>query len=81
MNDKIDDSHRLILERRRKLDLLKENGNNYLNSFKDNISCKDIREASASDNVIANEEKIFIVMGRMMSKRIMGKSSFASIKD
>lgn len=81
MNDKIDDSHRLILERRRKLDLLKENGNNYLNSFKDNISCKDIREASASDDVIANEEKIFIVMGRMMSKRIMGKSSFASIKD
>jgi len=81
MNDKIDDSHRLILERRRKLDLLKENGNNYLNSFKDNISCKDIREASASDDIIANEEKIFIVMGRMMSKRIMGKSSFASIKD
>ena len=81
MNDKIDDSHRLILERRRKLDLLKENGNNYLNSFKDNISCKDIREASASDDVITNEEKIFIVMGRMMSKRIMGKSSFASIKD
>jgi len=81
MNDKIDDSHRLILERRRKLDLLKENGNNYLNSFKYNISCKDIREASASDDVIANEEKIFIVMGRMMSKRIMGKSSFASIKD
>jgi len=81
MNDKIDDSHRLILERRRKLDLLKENGNNYLNSFKDNISCKDIREASASDDIIADEEKIFIVMGRMMSKRIMGKSSFASIKD
>lgn len=81
MNDKIDDSHRLILERRRKLDVLKENGNNYLNSFKDNISCKDIREASASNDVIANEEKIFIVMGRMMSKRIMGKSSFASIKD
>ena len=81
MNDKIDDSHRLILERRRKLDLLKESGNNYLNSFKNNTSCKDIREASTSDNVIENEDKIFIVMGRMMSKRIMGKSSFASIKD
>jgi len=81
MNDKIDDSHRLILERRRKLDLLKEKGNSYLNNFKGNISCKDIREASDSDDVISNEEKIFIVMGRMMSKRIMGKSSFASIKD
>ena len=39
MEDKNNDSHRLILERRKKLDLLKESGNNYLNDFSGNISC------------------------------------------
>ena len=34
MGDKINDSHRLILERRKKLETLKENGNNYLKKYK-----------------------------------------------
>jgi lysyl-tRNA synthetase class 2 len=81
MEDKKNDSHRLILERRKKLDLLKESGNNYLNDFSGNISCEQIRKISNDKNIIDNEKKKFIVMGRMMSKRIMGKSSFANIKD
>ena len=81
MEDKNNDSHRLILERRKKLDLLKESGNNYLNDFSGNTSCEQIRKISNDKNIIDNEKKKFVVMGRMMSKRIMGKSSFANIKD
>ena len=81
MEDNKNDSHRLILERRKKLDELKESGNNYLNNFSGNTSCEQIRKISNEDNVVDNEKKRFIIMGRMMSKRIMGKSSFANIKD
>ena len=83
MEDKKNDSHRLILERRKKLDILKESGNNYLNNFSGNISCSEIKKISENENenVIGNDSKKFIVMGRMMSKRIMGRSSFANIKD
>ena len=81
MEDNKNDSHRLILERRKKLNALKESGNNYLNNFSGNTSCKQIRKISNNDNIIGNEKKRFIIMGRMMSKRIMGKSSFANIKD
>ena len=81
MENNKNDLHRLILERRKKLDALKESGNNYLNNFSGNTSCKQIRKISNNDNIIGNEKKRFIIMGRMMSKRIMGKSSFANIKD
>ena len=81
MEDNKNDSHRLILERRKKLDTLKESGNNYLNNFSGNTSCEQIRKISNEDNIVDNEKKRFIIMGRMMSKRIMGKSSFANIKD
>ena len=81
MEDNKNDSHRLILERRKKLDELKESGNNYLNNFSGNTSCEQIRKISNEDNIVDNEKKRFIIMGRMMSKRIMGKSSFANIKD
>ena len=81
MEDNKNDSHRLILERRKKLDALKESGNNYLNNFSGNTSCEQIRKISNEDNIVDNEKKRFIIMGRMMSKRIMGKSSFANIKD
>jgi len=81
MGDKINDSHRLILERRKKLEALKENGNNYLNNYPTGESCQIIKEKSLQNNIIDNKDAIFVIKGRMMSKRVMGKSSFASIKD
>ena len=81
MGDKINDSHRLVVERRKKLEILKDSGNNYLNNFSGNTSCEDIKKISKEKNILSNENKFFIAMGRMMSKRIMGKSSFASVKD
>jgi len=81
MDEKINDSHRLIIERRKKLKILKDNGNNYLNSYSGKDNCLDIIKTSEKDKVIDNQEKKFTVMGRMMSKRIMGRSSFANVKD
>ncbi|MBT7543006.1 MAG: lysine--tRNA ligase [Gammaproteobacteria bacterium] len=81
MDDKIDDSHRLILERRKKLEVLKKSGNFYKNNLSGNVSCKFVINCANKKNTIDNDKKIFIIMGRMMSKRIMGQSSFANIKD
>jgi lysyl-tRNA synthetase class 2 len=80
-NKNNNDEHRLILERRKKLDSLKNSGNNYSNNFSRNMSCSAIRDISMEENIIGDEEKKFTLTGRMMSKRIMGKSSFANIKD
>ena len=46
MGDKINDSHRLVVERRKKLEILKDSGNNYLNNFSGNTSCEDIKKIS-----------------------------------
>ena len=81
MDEKSNDSHRLILERRKKLKTLKDSGNNYLNNYLGKNDCAEIIKTSESSNVIDDQEKNFTAMGRMMSKRIMGKSSFANIKD
>tara|TARA_B110000014_G_scaffold94087_1_gene64539 strand:- start:6 stop:1484 length:1479 start_codon:yes stop_codon:yes gene_type:complete len=81
MDDKINDSHRLILERRKKLEVLKKNGNFYRNNLCGNVSCKSVIDSASNKNTLDNDKKIFIIMGRMMSKRIMGQSSFANIKD
>ena len=81
MDEKTNDSHRLILERRKKLKTLKDSGNNYLNNYLGKNDCVEIIKASKNNNVIDDQEKNFTAMGRMMSKRIMGKSSFANIKD
>ena len=81
MDDNAKESHRLILERRKKLNSLKESGNNYLNNYKGNTSCENIKGLASDSNLIGNDKHSFVVMGRMMSKRIMGRSSFANIKD
>ena len=81
MDEKINDTHRLILERRKKLNTLKDNGNNYSNDFKGNSCCAELISMFDNDKIVDNEEEKFIIMGRMMSKRIMGRSSFANIKD
>ena len=81
MNKKTDDSHRLILERRKKLQNLKDKGNNYKNNFPKGYTVSSIIKKSSEDSIIDNNKKLFIVNGRMMTKRVMGKSSFANLKD
>ena len=56
-NKNNNDEHRLILERRKKLDSLKNSGNNYSNNFSRDMSCSAIRDISMEENIIGDEEK------------------------
>ena len=81
MDKKDNDTHRLILERRKKLSKLKDNNNFYRNIFPKGQTCASIIEMSLDEKLLSNKNKNVVVNGRMMSKRIMGKSSFANVKD
>ncbi len=73
----------LVAERRKKLGELREAGQAYPNSFR--------RDAFAADMISAHGEKTkeeletagikVAIGGRMMSRRIMGKASFAHLQD
>ena len=73
----------LIAQRRQQLDELRETGNAFSNDFR--------RDSLAADLVAKYEEKTkeeletegvkVAIAGRMMSRRIMGKASFAHIQD
>ena len=81
MDKKDNDTHRLILERRKKLSKLKDNNNFYRNIFPEGQTCDSIIEMSLDEKILSNKNKEVVVNGRMMSKRVMGKSSFANVKD
>ena len=81
MDKKDNDTHRLILERRKKLKKLKDNNNFYRNIFPKGQTCASIIEMSLDEKLLSNKNKEVVVNGRMMSKRVMGKSSFANVKD
>ena len=84
MSDKNSKSdNRLIEERREKLQGLRESGFNYPSTIAKDSSSKDIIDEhdSLSKEDIEALSKEFTIAGRMMAKRIMGKSSFSRIKD
>jgi lysyl-tRNA synthetase class 2 len=77
------DENKLIAERRAKLATLRENGIAFPNDFRRNVVAGELhakygemeKEALEAENVRVS------VAGRMMGKRIMGKASFAQVKD
>ncbi len=83
MSDENQNEHDLIAQRRQQLQELRESGNAFSNDFR--------RDALAADIVAKFEEKTkeeletdgvkVAIAGRMMSRRIMGKASFAHIQD
>lgn len=83
MSEEQQDEHRLIADRRAKLDELREQGNAYPNDFRVDAWAADVhREHGDKDNEQLESENIRIsVAGRMMAKRVMGKASFAKIQD
>ena len=84
MSDKNSKSdNRLIEERREKLQGLRKSGFNYPSTIAKDSSSKDIIDEhdSLSKEDIEALSKEFTIAGRMMAKRIMGKSSFSRIKD
>ena len=83
MSEKKEDQNKLIKERRSKLSSLRESGFNFPKPIPIDSYCVDLNnkheESSKEDLESLNKE--VTIAGRMMAKRIMGKSSFSKIKD
>jgi lysyl-tRNA synthetase class 2 len=77
------DENRLIAQRREKLAELREQGNAFPNDFRRNVMNAELTaeysETSADD--LKAEPRRVKIAGRLMTKRVMGKASFANIRD
>ena len=73
---KNNDEHRLVAERRKKLEELKKSGNAYRNDCSKKNSCSDLYKNYKDGN-----DEVYEIVGRLMSKRLMGKSNFAHVTD
>jgi len=73
----------LIAQRRHHLSSLRESGTAYRNDFKRDSLAADIhKQYGDSDKEKLAENKIHVrIAGRLMSRRVMGKASFAHIQD
>ncbi|MCW8927422.1 MAG: lysine--tRNA ligase [Gammaproteobacteria bacterium] len=77
------DENKLIAERRAKLATLRENGLAFPNDFRRNVVAGELHaKYGEMDKEALEAEGVRVaVAGRMMGQRIMGKASFAQIKD
>lgn len=77
------DENRLIGERRRKLNELREQGNAFPNKFRKSAEAEDLHGAYGDwDNEKLEAGAIRVAVGgRMMAKRVMGKASFLRLRD
>ncbi|HEX5787606.1 MAG TPA: lysine--tRNA ligase [Woeseiaceae bacterium] len=78
-----DDENKLIAERRRKLDALRESGNAYPNDFRRNALADELVHlyGSHDDATLRSLAVEVAVAGRMLAKRVMGKASFIKLRD
>lgn len=77
------DTNKLIAQRKAKLAVLREQGNAYPNEFRRDVFTADIRTRCGNkenDELKSNPVRVKIA-GRMMTRRVMGKNSFAHIQD
>ena len=84
MSDKNPKSdNRLVEERREKLNSLREGGFNYPSTIEITSSASEMIDEfdALSKEDLEGLDKEFSIAGRMMAKRVMGKSSFSRIKD
>ncbi len=78
-----DDDNEIIRQRRAQLQELRERGNAYPNDFRRNILAQELhaRYGDKDKEQLEVETEKFSLAGRMMSRRVMGKASFAHIQD
>ena len=83
MTEKKEDQNKLVEERRNKLLSLREEGFNYPISIEIDATVKDLFEAygESTREEVSDANKTVKIAGRMMAKRIMGKSSFSKVVD
>ncbi|MTI63259.1 lysine--tRNA ligase [Methylophaga sp.] len=77
------DENRLIAQRREKLAELRQQGNPFPNDFRRNVMNAELSTEYAdwSAEQLAENPRRVSIAGRMMTKRVMGKASFANIRD
>jgi lysyl-tRNA synthetase class 2 len=83
MNDETQDENKLIAQRREKLTRLREKGIAFPNDFRRNVVAGELHaEYGEKSSEQLEELNVRVsVAGRLMSRRIMGKASFAHIQD
>ncbi|RKZ88730.1 MAG: lysine--tRNA ligase [Gammaproteobacteria bacterium] len=77
------DENRLIAQRREKLTELREQGNAFPNDFRRNVVNAELSieyENTSAEELKESPRRVKIA-GRLMTKRVMGKASFANIRD
>ena len=77
------DEHRLIAERRRKLDEWRARGEAFPNDFRPRDRAGELQQRHAGADAAELEARAIPVRiaGRMILKRVMGKASFATLRD
>ncbi len=82
-DDQVQDENKLIAQRREKLNQIRERGIAFPNDFKRNVVAGELHaEYDKRSAEELEQDRIRVkVAGRLMSRRIMGKASFAHIQD
>ncbi|HEB95830.1 MAG TPA: lysine--tRNA ligase [Sedimenticola thiotaurini] len=83
MTDQVQDENRLIAQRREKLQRIRERGIAFPNDFRRNVVAGELH-AEYGEKSAEELEQLGLrvkVAGRLMSRRIMGKASFAHLQD
>ena len=77
------DEHKLIAERRAKLDEIREKRIAFPSDFRRNVMSGELHaEYENKDNEALEAEPVRVkIAGRLMAKRVMGKASFAQLQD
>jgi len=77
------DENKLIVQRREKLDALRKDGQAYPNDFRRDSLADELHQTHGeSDKETLESVEIRVsIAGRMMTRRVMGKASFAHIQD
>lgn len=77
------DENRLIAQRREKLAELREQGSAFPNDFRRNVMNAEltVEYATTSKEELKELPRRVKIAGRLMTKRVMGKASFANIRD
>ena len=83
MNDQTQDENKLIAQRREKLNQIRERGIAFPNDFRRNVIAGELHAEYGEKSAEALEAMgvRVKVAGRLMSRRIMGKASFAHLQD
>ena len=72
-----------VLQRKEKLEVLREDGNAYPNDFRRDTDTREIRHnfAHIDEQTLSDTPTRVTVAGRVMTRRVMGKAGFADMHD